>query len=88
MSITLDSLLIPSFTTTFSAWLWARVLILPPRRNMTSERYIAAEDNIELVRDPDLIADHEFFYAGKFFKRFDRENCRFVSNIREQFPDD
>ena len=58
------------------------------RRNMTSERYIATEDNIELVRDPEVIRDYEFVYAGKYFKRFDRETCRFVSNIREQFPDD
>lgn len=26
--------------------------------------------------------------AGKFFKRFDRKTCKFVSNIKEFFPDD
>lgn len=26
--------------------------------------------------------------AGKFFRRFDRHKCTFVSNIKEYFPDD
>lgn len=47
-----------------------------------------AEANIELVADVAVVDQDPFLYAGKFFQRFDRETCTFVSNIREQFPDD
>lgn len=43
---------------------------------------------MELVTDPALVDEDPFVYAGKFFKRFDRDTCEFVSNIKEQFPDD
>ena len=43
---------------------------------------------MEIVTDPADVEADPFIYAGKFFKRFDRETCEFVSNIREQFPDD
>ena len=47
-----------------------------------------SQDNIEIITDASLIPDVLFFQAGKFFKRFDRETCSFVSNIKEFFPDD
>lgn len=52
------------------------------------DRHVIAQDNIEIITDPSLIPERLFFVAGKFFKRFDSETCRFVSNIREFFPDD
>lgn len=58
-----------------------------PRRS-TVDRLRVAQENIEIVTDPDLIPETLLFMAGKFFKRFDRESCRFVSNIKEFYPDD
>lgn len=47
-----------------------------------------AESNIEIVGDPRAVEEDPFLYAGKYFKRFDKETCTFVSNNREQYPDD
>lgn len=52
------------------------------------DRHVVAQDRIEIVRDPRLIPDGLMQMAGKFFKRFDRKTCTFVSNIKEYFPDD
>jgi len=52
------------------------------------DRHVVSQDNIEIVQDPSLIPETLFFLAGKFFKRFDRNTCSFVSNIKEFFPDD
>ncbi|ROW01782.1 hypothetical protein VPNG_07809 [Cytospora leucostoma] len=52
------------------------------------DRHVVAQDRIEIVRDPRLIPDALMHVAGKFFKRFDRKTCTFVSNIKEYFPDD
>lgn len=49
---------------------------------------MVAADNIELVHDAEEIRDDMFPLAGRFFKRFDRASCTFVSNIGEQYPDD
>jgi F-box protein 21 len=46
------------------------------------------QENIEIITDPSLISEALFFLAGKFFKRFDKDTCTFVSNIREYYPDD
>ncbi|EXU94599.1 transglutaminase-like superfamily protein [Metarhizium robertsii] len=53
-----------------------------------SEPNIIAADNIELIDDFRDIDDNMFPVAGKFFRRFDPESCRFVSNMKEQYPDD
>ncbi|KHO01072.1 F-box protein [Metarhizium album ARSEF 1941] len=53
-----------------------------------SEPHVVAADNIELIHDSANIDDSMFPMAGKFFRRFDSEACRFVSNIKEQYPDD
>ncbi|KAK0714348.1 hypothetical protein B0T21DRAFT_426509 [Apiosordaria backusii] len=47
-----------------------------------------AQENVEIITDPSQIPEELFVAAGKYFKRFDRETCRFVSNIREYYPDD
>jgi F-box protein 21 len=47
-----------------------------------------AQENIQIITDPNLIPDSLFYLAGKFFKRFDRETCTFVSNVKEYYPDD
>jgi F-box protein 21 len=57
-------------------------------RRPSCDRLRLAQDTIEIVTDPDLIPKQLFFLAGKFFKRFDRETCTFVSNIKEFYPDD
>ncbi|KAF4512122.1 hypothetical protein G6O67_001302 [Ophiocordyceps sinensis] len=53
-----------------------------------SEPHKVAADSVELVHDISQIDDDMFPLAGKFFKRFDRATCTFVSNIKEQYPDD
>ncbi|KAG6048856.1 hypothetical protein E4U39_006837 [Claviceps sp. Clav50 group G5] len=53
-----------------------------------SEPHVVAPENIELIRDPTRISDDMFPMAGKFFKRFDAETCSFISNNKEQYPDD
>ena len=51
-----------------------------------SVRYVA-EENIELIVgeniDPALMA-----MAGQYFKRWDDASKGFVSNIKDQYPDD
>ncbi|KAH6982830.1 Transglutaminase-like superfamily-domain-containing protein [Ilyonectria sp. MPI-CAGE-AT-0026] len=57
-------------------------------RTTGPERHVVAEDNIVLIRNADEIPESILPLAGKFFKRFDRATCSFVSNIKEQYPDD
>ena len=44
-----------------------------------------AEDNIEIIHEagPGLMA-----LAGKHFKRWDEASRTFVSNIKDEYPDD
>ena len=44
-----------------------------------------AEDNIEIIHEagPELMA-----LAGKHFKRWDKASRTFVSNIKDEYPDD
>ncbi|XP_044715513.1 transglutaminase-like superfamily domain-containing protein [Hirsutella rhossiliensis] len=53
-----------------------------------SEPHKVAADSVELVHDASQVDDDMFPLAGKFFKSFDRATCTFVSNIKEQYPDD
>ncbi|TVY80857.1 F-box only protein [Lachnellula suecica] len=71
-----------------------RVDSLPGGRNQsfyhalvqdTSIRYVA-EENIE-IWEPE-IPKSLMCLAGRFFKRWDRENRVFVSNIRDEYPED
>ncbi|KAI9643458.1 hypothetical protein NHQ30_008077 [Ciborinia camelliae] len=50
-----------------------------------SIRYVA-EDNIEIIAHPDVTSLMRV--AGQYFKRYDQENCRFVANFRDEYPDD
>lgn len=63
-------------------------LLTQSHRKHDHDRHVVAQDRIEIVRDPRLIPDALMHVAGKFFKRFDRKTCTFVSNIKEYFPDD
>ena len=59
------------------------------RRESSIEELKIDKDNIELVTDPDLFTEDLFPSAGKFFLRFDRQTCTFVSNMKEEeYPDD
>ncbi|CZR57399.1 uncharacterized protein PAC_07288 [Phialocephala subalpina] len=51
----------------------------------TSVRYVA-EENIEVI-EPE-VPSTLMSLAGKFFKRWDKENRIFVSNIRDEYPED
>jgi F-box protein 21 len=51
----------------------------------TSIRYVA-EENIEIV-EPNMPISLVSL-AGRFFKRWDKENHVFVSNIRDEYPED
>ena len=66
-------------------WFPSLTLVSP---STGSEPHVVAADNIELLSDASHISDDMFPLAGKFFKKFDRETCTFVSNIKEQYPDD
>ncbi len=52
------------------------------------DRLRVAQESIEIITDPSIIPDSLFHQAGKFFKRFDKATCTFVSNMREAYPDD
>lgn len=45
-----------------------------------------AEENIEII-EPDIPVSLVSL-AGRYFKRWDQELHRFVSNIRDEYPDD
>ena len=48
-------------------------------------RYVA-DENIEILdTEP---AEHVMLMAGKYFKRWDSSSKMFVSNIRDEYPDD
>ncbi|KAI9738327.1 MAG: hypothetical protein M1834_008825 [Cirrosporium novae-zelandiae] len=49
-------------------------------------RYVA-EENIEIIR-PEIPTPTLLRLAGKHFKRWDKERRVFVSNIRDEYPDD
>lgn len=51
----------------------------------TSVRYVA-EENIEVI-EPE-VPFTLMSLAGKFFKRWDKENRVFMSNIRDEYPED
>ncbi|RCI11262.1 hypothetical protein L249_7500 [Ophiocordyceps polyrhachis-furcata BCC 54312] len=53
-----------------------------------SEPHVLGAETIDIITDASQVGDDMFPLAGKFFKRFDRASCTFVSNIREQYPDD
>jgi len=50
-----------------------------------SKRYVAEENIHPLFAEP---SDSFMKLAGKYFKRWDAETRMFVSNIRDEYPDD
>ena len=50
-----------------------------------SVRYVA-EENINITQLP--VSDSLMILAGKYFKRWDRPTSTFVSNIKDEYPDD
>jgi F-box protein 21 len=51
----------------------------------TSIRYVA-EENIEIFKPEVPVSLMSL--AGRFFKRWDKEKREFVSNIRDEYPED
>ncbi|KAI9827638.1 MAG: hypothetical protein M1819_006927 [Sarea resinae] len=49
-------------------------------------RYVA-EENLQIIHPEQPPADL-LISAGKYFKRWDAERCVFVSNIKDEYPDD
>lgn len=56
-----------------------------PRAEDKSVRYVA-EENIALVQEEP--GENLMALAGQHFKRWDRTNGIFVSNIKDEYPDD
>jgi F-box protein 21 len=52
-----------------------------------SVRYLA-EENIRPIKPQLQNVQPLMALAGKYFKRFDKENGMFVSNMQAEFPDD
>jgi F-box protein 21 len=50
-------------------------------------RYVA-EENIELIGGDFRPSEAMLKLAGRHFKRWDERNRIFVSNIRDEYPDD
>ena len=51
-----------------------------------SVRYVAQE-NIGVI-EPDVVSPNLMAIAGQYFKRWDRTTKRFISNVRDEYPDD
>ncbi|KAH6606227.1 hypothetical protein Trco_005380 [Trichoderma cornu-damae] len=60
--------------------------VAPIRTATEPVQHVISPCNIELVSDSSLIREDMFPIAGKFFKRFDTDTCKFISNIQEEFP--
>jgi F-box protein 21 len=52
-----------------------------------SVRYVAAE-NIEPVGEDTYPSEALLKLAGRHFKRWDDENHCFISNVRDEYPED
>lgn len=51
-------------------------------------RYVA-EENIQIIRPSrSELSSHLLSIAGKHFKRWSEEERKFVSNVRDEYPDD
>lgn len=51
-------------------------------------RYVAEENIGEIESDISALPESFVAFTGKHFKRWDASSRRFVSNIRDEFPDD
>lgn len=66
--------------------MYCRMLISPHRVEDHSIRYVA-EENIQITT-PDVVTPSLMAIAGQHFKRWDGTSKVFVSNIRDEYPDD
>ena len=55
------------------------------RADDKSIRYVAEENISALQEKP---GEELMSVAGRYFKRWDEEEGRFVSNMRDEYPDD
>ena len=60
-------------------------MLIESRVHDSSSRYVA-EENIEIL-EPDEAPEALLPLAGKYFKRWDNEAHRFVSNVEDEYPD-
>ena len=56
-----------------------------PRVEDSSVRYVA-EENITILEEE--IFDEFKAMAGQHFKRWDKQRMAFISNVRDEYPDD
>ncbi|TQV98269.1 hypothetical protein V2A60_007976 [Cordyceps javanica] len=52
----------------------------------STDEQVIAPGNLEVIQDESKVTDSMFPLAGKYFKRFDRDQCRFISNVDEEYP--
>ncbi|OAA41592.1 Cyclin-like F-box [Beauveria brongniartii RCEF 3172] len=52
----------------------------------STDEQVIAPGNLRVIDDESRVTGGMFPLAGKYFKRFDREKCRFISNIDEEYP--
>ncbi|KGQ10633.1 hypothetical protein BB8028_0002g09780 [Beauveria bassiana] len=52
----------------------------------STDEQVIAPGNLRVISDESRVTGGMFPLAGKYFKRFDREKCRFISNIDEEYP--
>lgn len=64
---------------------WKSALLTCCRVDDRSMRYVAQENIAPIDTDP---SEALLRLAGKHFKRWDAEKRRFVSNIKDEYPDD
>lgn len=50
-------------------------------------RYVAQENILPTTRD-DEPSVGIMRLAGRYFKRWDEEQCIFISNVKDEYPDD
>ena len=57
-------------------------------RREGSPKFLVRQQNIERVHDPEMVTPTLMEQAGRYFRKFNKQNCAFMSNIREMYPDD
>lgn len=57
-----------------------------PSSASSADERVVAPGNLRLVNDESQVTGRMFPLSGRYFKRFDRENCRFISNVDEDYP--
>ncbi len=66
-------------------------MLTPSSVDDRSTRYVAQENIVPLGPSEFSAEDAEKTFSveiGKWFRRFDAETARFVSNVRDEYPED